>query len=53
MKKALAILTILFIFSSTFAFAGGDQNTNRHDGEKVQGSIIQERNRISINCAKC
>lgn len=47
MKKALAILTVLFIFSSTFAFAGGDQNTNRHDGEEGQGSTAQERNRLS------
>jgi hypothetical protein len=47
MKKALAILTVLFIFSSTFAFAGGDQNTNRHDGEKGNGSTIQERNRLN------
>ena len=43
MKKTLAILTALFIFSSTFVFAGGDQNTNRHDGEKGQGSTSQER----------
>jgi len=47
MKKAFAILTVLFIFSSTFAFAGGDQNMNRHDGEKGQGSTTQERNRLS------
>ena len=43
MKKTLAILTALFIVSSTFAFAGGDQNTNQHDGEKGQGSIHQKR----------
>ena len=46
MKKAIAILTVLFIFSSTFAFAR-DQNTHRHDGEKGQGSTTQERNRLS------
>jgi len=47
MKKTLTILTVLFIFSSTFAFAGGGQNTNRHDGEKGQGSTHQHHNRVN------
>ena len=47
MKKTLAILTVLFIFSSTFAFAAGGKNTNRHDGKKGQGSTHQERVRVN------
>ena len=33
MKRVLAILTALFIFSSALAFAGGGQNQNTHRGE--------------------
>ena len=47
MKKTLAILTALFIFSSTFAFAGGGQNTNQHDGDNGQGEINQKRERVN------
>lgn len=42
MKKALLIMASL-IFFTTFAFAGGDQNQNRYDGEKGQGPTQQQR----------
>ena len=51
MKKVLAILTVLFIFSSTFAFAGGDQNTNRHDGEEGTAPLLKkETDKICPYC---
>lgn len=37
MKKVLAILAVLFIFGSSFAFAG-DQCTEQNRGDKGQGS---------------
>jgi hypothetical protein len=43
MKKLFMILVILASFT-TFVFAGGDQNKNRHDGSKGQGSTSQHRN---------
>jgi len=41
-KKPFLIVAALVSFT-TFAFAGGDQNKNRHDGEKGQGPTQQER----------
>jgi hypothetical protein len=35
---------VALVSLTTFAFAGGDQNQNRHDGEKGQGSTQQVRN---------
>lgn len=41
-KTALILLTILFLGSLTApAFAGGDQNNNRHKGEKGNGTVKQ------------
>ena len=42
MKKTLLIVVALVSFT-TFAFAGGDQNKNRHDGEIGEGPTKQER----------
>ena len=42
MKRSLLIMVAL-IFFSTFAFAGGDQNQNRHDGELGEGATQQQR----------
>ena len=46
MKKLFSGLTILaFLLAfSTAAFAGGDQNKNRHDGTKGKGKVVQTRN---------
>lgn len=41
-KKTFLIVVALVSFT-TFAFAGGDQNQNRFDGEKGQGPTRQER----------
>ena len=43
MKKTIAIIASILIFSASLAFAGGDQNQNQHDGEKGQGNVNQER----------
>ena len=42
MKKTLLIVVALVSFT-TFAFAGGDQNQNRHDGELGEGPTKKER----------
>ena len=42
MKKSFLIMVAL-IFFTTFAFAGGDQNQNRHDGELGEGPTQQQR----------
>ena len=42
MKKSFLIMVAL-IFFTTFAFAGGDQNQNRHDGELGEGPTQQGR----------
>ena len=42
MKKTFLIVVALVSFT-TFAFAGGDQNQNRHDGEIGEGPTKQER----------
>jgi len=42
MKKAFLIMASLMFFT-TFAFAGGDQNQNRYDGEIGQGPTQQQR----------
>jgi len=34
---------VALIFFTTFAFAGGDQNQNRHDGELGEGATQQQR----------
>jgi len=41
-KKPFLIVAVLVSFT-TFAFAGGDQNQNRHDGVIGQGPTQQER----------
>jgi hypothetical protein len=41
-KKSFLIMVAL-IFFTTFAFAGGDQNQNRHDGELGEGPTQQGR----------
>lgn len=43
MKRFFTIIA-LFIGISTTCFAG-DQNTERHDGDKGDGIIVQERDR--------
>ena len=43
MKKYFLIVVAL-ISLTTFAFAGGDQNQTRHDGEIGEGPTQQERN---------
>ena len=42
MKKSFLIM-IALIFLTTFAFAGGDQNQNRYDGEIGAGPTQQQR----------
>jgi hypothetical protein len=42
MKKSFLIMVALVSFT-TFAFAGGDQNQNRHDGELGEGPTNQVR----------
>ena len=42
MKKTFLVVVALVSFT-TFAFAGGDQNQNRHDGELGEGPTKQER----------
>ena len=43
-KKFLAFLVIgTFVLSTISAFAGGDQNTNRHRGDKGKGSVVQNQ----------
>ena len=42
MKKSFLIMVALMSFT-TFAFAGGDQNQNRHDGELGEGPTQQGR----------
>ena len=42
MKKPFLIMVALVSFT-TFAFAGGDQNKNRHDGELGEGPTNQVR----------
>jgi len=41
--KRLFLVVIAFVSFATFAFAGGDQNQNRHDGELGAGPTEQER----------
>ena len=43
MKKILAVLSVLLMLTAATAFAGGDQNQNRHDGSEGQGPTKQER----------
>jgi hypothetical protein len=43
MKKVLAILLALSIFSATGVLAGGDKNKHRHDGTKGKGAVHQIR----------
>ena len=43
MKKVVGFIVAVMLFCSTIAFAGGDQNKNRHDGSKGKGSTNQER----------
>jgi hypothetical protein len=43
MKKVMVLFTAIFLFTTAFAFAGGDQNQNRHDGTKGQGTTQQKR----------
>jgi hypothetical protein len=42
MKKSFLIMVVLVSFT-TFAFAGGDQNQNRYDGELGEGPTNQVR----------
>jgi len=42
MKKVFMTLLIFLSFTA-FAFAGGGQNQNRHDGDKSQGNPPQLR----------
>jgi hypothetical protein len=42
MKKSFLIMAVLVSFT-TFAFAGGDQNQNRYDGELGEGPTNQVR----------
>ena len=44
MKKIVITTLICLFLSSALAFAGGDQNMNRHDGELGQGEVNQVRN---------
>lgn len=43
MKKIVAMTLAIMFLVSTLAFAGGDQNKNRNDGSKGQGSVVQVR----------
>jgi len=43
MKTLTAMITAMFIFTSTLAFAGGDKNQYRHDGAKGKGPTHQKR----------
>ena len=45
MKKITMILLAVVFFGiiTAPAFAGGDKNKNRHDGEKGKGSVNQVR----------
>lgn len=43
MKKIAAWTALLCLVVSTLAFAGGDQNQNRHDGSKGKGKVNQHR----------
>ena len=43
-KIALILLVVLFLGSITApAFAGGDKNRERHQGDKGQGSVNQNK----------
>lgn len=41
--KKTFLIVVAFVSFTTFAFAGGDQNQNRHDGEIGEGPTKQER----------
>lgn len=41
--KKYSLIMLAFMSLSSFAFAGGDQNQNRYDGEKGEGPTYQER----------
>ena len=43
MKKTIAIIASILIFSASLALAAGDKNQNRHDGSKGKGTTTQER----------
>ena len=43
MKKVLTAAMIVLFLTAAIAYAGGDQNRNRHDGAKGQGPTIQTR----------
>lgn len=43
MRKLIALLTALILMGSVVAFAGGDKNQHRHDGEKGKGQTRQVR----------
>ena len=43
MKKMVGFITAVMLIGSTVAFAGGDQNQHRHDGNKGKGQTNQER----------
>ncbi len=43
MKKMTLMVLSLILLTTAIAFAGGDQNQQRHDGEKGQGQTKQER----------
>jgi hypothetical protein len=43
MKRIIGLITAGVLVCSTLAFAGGDKNKNRHDGDKGKGNPKQER----------
>lgn len=43
MKKKLLLIAIIAGFAAAVAFAGGDKNCIRHQGDNGQGEVIQHQ----------
>jgi len=42
-KKIVGLITAVALICSPLAFAGGDKNKHRHDGDRGKGRPQQER----------
>ena len=47
MKKRIMLILVFAGFVAASAFAGGDKNCIRHQGDNGQGSVVQ--NQIRVN----
>ena len=48
MKKKIVLVLVIMGFAAASAFAGGDKNCIRHQGDNGQGSVVQHQIRNNI-----